>query len=75
MQVAGMRMLRCIIGASRSDRISNESFRGSLGMTDIRDKMRERRLSCFFCLCDETEREGPDAGFSGVESRCLTGQG
>lgn len=39
MSVAEMRMLKCISGKTRKDRIRNESIRGSLGITPIGNKI------------------------------------
>ena len=39
-----MRMLRCIVGVTRLDRIPNDEIRERCGVRDIRDKAREARL-------------------------------
>jgi hypothetical protein len=49
MSVAEMRMLRCMIGVTRENRIRNKYLKGSIGLASIgiADKMRENRLILF----------------------------
>ena len=55
MQVAEMRMLRFMCGVTRADRIRNEHIRGSLGVADIKDKLRENRLRWYGHVVRRTE--------------------
>ena len=45
--VAEMRMLRCATGITRRDRVRNEETRKRLGVRDIADKVKGRRLQWF----------------------------
>ena len=47
MRVAEMRMIRWICGHTRLDKIRNKVMRDKIGMTSIKDKMREIRLHWF----------------------------
>lgn len=47
MQAAERGVLRCMSGVSLKDRIKNWYIKGSRGVVDIRDKLREHRLRCF----------------------------
>jgi len=44
MKVIEMRMIRCMDGHRRFDKIENKVIRGKVGMTSIEDKIRETRL-------------------------------
>ena len=47
MIVAEMRVLRCMCGKTRKDKIRNEIIQSYLGVTPIEYKLRERRLTWF----------------------------
>ncbi|XP_070011458.1 uncharacterized protein [Nicotiana sylvestris] len=47
MKVAEMRMLRCMCGHTRLDKIRNEDIRARVGVAPMEDKMRELRLRWF----------------------------
>lgn len=47
MQIAEMYMLPFMSGVSRQDRIRNDYIRRTLGMVDIRQKMRKHRVRWF----------------------------
>lgn len=47
MMVAEMRMLRWLCGHTRLDKVRNEVVRSKVGVTNIKDKMREVRLRWF----------------------------
>ena len=64
MGVAEMRMLRWMCGHTRRDKIRNEDIRMKLGVTDIKDKMKENRLRWFGHL----RRRPEDAPVRRVES-------
>ncbi|XP_022020238.1 uncharacterized protein LOC110920331 [Helianthus annuus] len=48
MEVAEMRMLRCMCGHTRVDQIRSEVFREWLGVASISDKLKDRRLRWFW---------------------------
>ena len=47
MEVAEMRMLRCMCGVTRLDRIKNDYIRGTVKVAEVTKKMQERSLQWY----------------------------
>ncbi len=57
MQVAALRMRRYLSRVSRKGRIRNDYIRGSLGVADLRDKIRDHRLRWFGHVMRQDEED------------------
>lgn len=67
MQIAEMDILRYMSGVFQKDSIRNDSIRGSLGVVNIRDKMREHRLRWFAHVMMRWGEEKLDRAIQGLQ--------